>query len=50
MIEDTLAAVDRLVEATGIEEVALVGTRFAALSAAAAARRLGRCRSCCGSR
>jgi alpha/beta superfamily hydrolase len=41
MTDDALAAVDRLVAASGVEAVALVGTRFSALSAAAAARRLG---------
>jgi alpha/beta superfamily hydrolase len=41
MVDDALAAVDRLVETTGVESVALVGTRFAALAAAEVAVELG---------
>jgi alpha/beta superfamily hydrolase len=41
MTDDAMAAVDQLVATSGVEAVTLVGTRFAALSAAAVARRLG---------
>ncbi|MGH9120052.1 MAG: hypothetical protein ACRD0A_19950, partial [Acidimicrobiales bacterium] len=41
MIADTVRAVERLVETTDVDAVALVATRFSAMPAAAAARRLG---------
>jgi dienelactone hydrolase len=41
MVDDTLAAVERLMVTTEVERIALVGTRFAALAAAEAARRSG---------
>ena len=38
IVEDTARAVDRLRQATGVENVALLGTRFSCLTTAAAAR------------